>query len=437
MSGLNKQREQRQDCDVVFRTASGDQFWAHWFVLAATYTGCHELLLCKGEFHLTQGPSRGLQQPKYEHEARAEEVLVSDLCADMLAVLIDFAYHVPLQGRVGMHNVREVLKMAEALNIKKMRDHCLNVLKENMRTDNVTGIYQLANRKGYNSLASAAFRYIVRNFSEVWENSLEFPSLTLDQLHTVLSSDTLHVSSEVRGTFQAILKWIHADVEARRVHLSSFLTLIRFAPHFTIRDFETLTTHPTVQAEKESLKVLDVLYRTLTSQPVDGDCDVQLPDHSWRRPRVPKDVLFLFGGLVEPVGAVNNDLLSYDCRACQWRKLPGADASPRAQHGVVVLDGLVYFVGGFNGSEAFYSVMCFDPFLQKWTRKANMVHARALVAVALLGGSIYAMGGTNGLNFVRYCERYDAKRNQWYPVPLLNDARAGACAAAVAGAIYV
>lgn len=46
-------------------------------------------------------------------------VVVSDMCSDMLELLIDCAYHEPLHGRVGLHNVGRVLEMAEKYNVSR------------------------------------------------------------------------------------------------------------------------------------------------------------------------------------------------------------------------------------------------------------------------------------------------------------------------------
>ncbi|KAH9372733.1 hypothetical protein HPB48_014703 [Haemaphysalis longicornis] len=123
--------------------------------------------------------------------------------------------------------------------------------------------------------------------------------------------------------------------------------------------------------------------KTLTGQPADAECGVDLSDQRWRKPRVPKDILFLFGGLAEPTGAVNNELLSYDCRARRWRKIPRPHAAPS--------------VGGFSGLEFLDTVERYDPSAANvWTIVSVMPQPRSGAQVLAEEGILYVVGGFNG-----------------------------------------
>lgn len=124
---LRALRRTREHCDVWFWTTDGAEFWAHRFVLAARSRGCGAFFSgCDGRvgFVVELMPVReDIALPPVGN------VVVSGLSSEMLELVIDFAFHVPIHGRVGVHNVREVLDVSEALNIAKLRDHCLLVLK--------------------------------------------------------------------------------------------------------------------------------------------------------------------------------------------------------------------------------------------------------------------------------------------------------------------
>lgn len=64
--------------------------------------------------------------------------------------------------------------------------------------------------------------------------------------------------------------------------------------------------------------------------------------------------------------------------------------------GVAVLKGLVYAVGGFNGSLRVRTVDVYDPEQDKWSTVAPMEARRSTLGVAVLNGSIYAVGGFDG-----------------------------------------
>ncbi|KAH9361328.1 hypothetical protein HPB48_006890 [Haemaphysalis longicornis] len=364
------------------------------------------------------------------------EFLVSDLSAEMLELAIDLAYHVPLQELVGAHNVLEVLDVAEALSISALREHCLKLLVESLEPDNCVGTYHLAVKKGYWPLNNQAFRFLVRNFEKVWTMSPQFQSLAFEKLWNLLYDDELHVTSEVEGSFGAILKWIAGDPEVRRGFLSRLLTLVRFL-FGSNADMQKVESEPLVRQDEEALEVLSVIGWALDMVATDSANWRSWPylaDRRWLRPRIPKDIIFMFGGWS---GGPTNNLLTYNCRSRHWVLHPNQCTQPRSYHGVAMLDGLVYFIGGFDGRSCYHSVVCLDVPKMKWCMKSNMHMARCYVSVALLRGYIYAMGGFDGEGRTSSCERYDASRNQWELVASMHDIRSDASAVAAADRIYV
>ncbi|XP_065284448.1 kelch-like protein 10 [Dermacentor albipictus] len=428
MPGLREQRKTRQYCDVVFHAADGVDVWAHRFVMAAKYLGCHTLFASAKE-------EMSPEQKQNNQWTPPIRVVVADLDSDMTQLLVEFAYHTPLHECIGLHNVAKVLELAEKLKILRIRDHCLSTLKNNLEPGSCINTYHLACSGGHGYLASEAFRYLVRNFDEVWKNSAQFQSLTAEEMRAILEDDCLYAPSEVEDTFHAILKWISADVNSRKAYLAKFLPLVRFA-RCPVIEFEKVVTHPEVQGDRDSLKVINVIHQTLTqpSIPVGVVAGVDLSPKLWLTPRVPKDVLFLFGGWTS--GATNN-MLTYNCRAAKWRVMGNQYTTPRAYHGAAVINSCIYFVGGFNGRECYHSVVCFEVPLARWTDKANMAVARCYVSVAVLQGYIYALGGFDGRLRTNTVERYDVKANHWSMVASMLHVRSDASAAAASGRIYI
>ena len=64
--------------------------------------------------------------------------------------------------------------------------------------------------------------------------------------------------------------------------------------------------------------------------------------------------------------------------------------------GVAVINGLVYAVGGFNGSLRVRTVDVYDPVKDIWTSCPSMEARRSTLGVAVLHGNIYAVGGFDG-----------------------------------------
>ena len=64
--------------------------------------------------------------------------------------------------------------------------------------------------------------------------------------------------------------------------------------------------------------------------------------------------------------------------------------------GVAVVGGLVYAVGGFNGSLRVRTVDVYDPVKDTWSSVASMEARRSTLGAAVLNGCIYAIGGFDG-----------------------------------------
>ncbi|KAL1436808.1 hypothetical protein MTO96_049347 [Rhipicephalus appendiculatus] len=420
--------------------------------------------------------------------------VIKDLEGSMIELLVDFAYHIQLHERIGTHNIVEVLELSEVLKVRRRKSWtmgflklrslvealmdanqgakvltrfeitCLKTLKQDLEPENSIETYHLATRRGYDNLAKEALRYTLRNFDQVWKNSAQFEALTPEEMRSILEDNRLNAPSEVEETFQAIIKWISADAATRKEYLAKFLPLVRWV-RSTVIEFETVVTHPQVHGDEDSLKVLNVIHQTLIrrSMEVGKVAGIDLSPRQWLTPRLPKHILFLFGGWTTS-GATNN-MITYNCRAQKWRVMGSQCTTPRAHHGAAVIDSSIYFVGGYNGHEYCHSVVCFDVPLARWSAKAGMTYARAHVSVAVLQasdelrylicttltgeswqrevknasvqGHIYAMGGRDGISRTKTVERYDIEMNHWSMVADMNEVRSGASAAAARGRIYI
>ncbi|EEC04199.1 ring canal protein, putative, partial [Ixodes scapularis] len=265
----------------------------------------------------------------------------------------------------------------------------------------------------------------------------EFVRISFDDLKALLSSDELNLADEGKA-FSAVIKWTEADVATRHRFLPSLLSAIRFG----------LCKVSFLQEEVFSHPLLDDVDCRAALEPVHGLLD-QLELHEGPqngRPMASKhaptcsffrDVLFVIGGWSN--GSATNLVESYDCRANRWLIFPNdRDIMPRAYHGLVALDGLIYMIGGFDGSQCFNCVRCFNPvFPSRWTERACMHVARCYVSVAVLEGKIYALGGYDGDRRTNTAERYDPVINTWTLIAEMNDQRSDACATVVDNKVYI
>ena len=87
----------------------------------------------------------------------------------------------------------------------------------------------------------------------------------------------------------------------------------------------------------------------------------------------------------------------------------------RYTHGVAVVDGKMYAVGGLDSTNTnLSSVESFDPSTGQWSAMAAMSTARCLHGVAVVNGKLYVVGGKDGTgNAVNSVESFDPSTGQW------------------------
>ena len=125
----------------------------------------------------------------------------------------------------------------------------------------------------------------------------------------------------------------------------------------------------------------------------------------------------------------------YDPAAGTWSPAPPLPTTRSQLAAVAGRDGLIYALGGFNGTASggveLATVEAFDPATNAWTTKASLLTARAgLAAVTGPDGLIYAIGGQNSTaGPLDTVEVYNPATNAWAPGSSLPAARYNLAAA--------
>src|SRR5207249_945974 len=93
----------------------------------------------------------------------------------------------------------------------------------------------------------------------------------------------------------------------------------------------------------------------------------------------------------------------------------GASITPAIQvaildaAGVGVVNGVLYAVGGTDGSGSMATVEAYDPVTNRWTTKAPMPTPRTELGVGVVNGVLYAVGG----DYLGTVEAFDPVTNSW------------------------
>ena len=91
----------------------------------------------------------------------------------------------------------------------------------------------------------------------------------------------------------------------------------------------------------------------------------------------------------------------------------------------MAIDGLLYVIGGYDGSFTLSSGERYDPARNAWSPIASMGTARKRNPVAaVIGGLLYTIGGADDSSTVLATgERYDPAANAWSPIASMGTAR--------------
>jgi len=114
--------------------------------------------------------------------------------------------------------------------------------------------------------------------------------------------------------------------------------------------------------------------------------------------------------------------------------------TPRGALAVAESGGLLYAIGGYDGSGNSAAVEVYDPSTDTWKKKAPLPTPRDHLAAATVGGKVYAIGGRLNRDYGRNLainEVYDPLSDRWTPVAYMPTARSGITAAVIRDFIYV
>eukprot|EP00116_Pleurobrachia_bachei_P008207 sb/3468469/ len=151
----------------------------------------------------------------------------------------------------------------------------------------------------------------------------------------------------------------------------------------------------------------------------------------------PKDVdipqLFLLGEQYRQVK--NNHLMPHKRQyvVLHGTREANGDQNPRKR----IRPNALFVCGGIDSKRIFLkSVECYDVEKNEWYPCADMLTKRGSHGIALMNGKIYAVGGHDGNEFLDTVEMYDPVTDIWTNLPRMTRARNGAGAAVIGDKLY-
>ncbi|XP_078274655.1 kelch-like protein 24 isoform X2 [Rhinoraja longicauda] len=458
LEGLNGLRLKRTLCDVTL-CCGGQDFPCHRAVMAS----------CSSYFHAMF--SLGLV------ESRQERVAIGGVEPHTVGLLVSYAY--TARVRLNATNVQALLVATNLLGVLPVREACCSFMERQLDDVNCVGVHCFAEAHGCTRLKERSLQYILSHFPRVHTQD-EFLSLPADKLVEIIASDHLNVTRE-ETVFNAILLWVLRD-ESRSHDFHKILEHVRLPlmnPYYLhdvveaqtfIRD--SLPCQRLVAEAKDYLLLQDrrgelfgprahprksegvselivvaggeddkVILRSVESfDPIKRhwNCLACLPCAISKHGLVASgSVLYLAGGEFSD-GVASNDLWRYDPIDNMWYERAAMNVA-RSELGLAMLDGLVFAVGGWEGSSRLASIECYNPSVNAWRFLASMKMAVTSPAVVAFGGLLYVAGGAvledgDGMNLVQV---YNPKCDSWSEVAPMQIPRSGSVACILHGKIYV
>ncbi|XP_042218059.1 kelch-like protein diablo [Homarus americanus] len=458
--GLNELRKNGHFCDVTL-CVDGMTFPVHRSVLASFSPYFRAMFLSN------------LAESQQEH------ITLSGVDATMVSLLLDYAYTSTIM--ITENNVQALLSASNLLEVVAVREACCRFLERHIDATNCVGIHCFAEAHACHDLTKKAKAYTLRNFPRVMGGE-EWLNLPIEKVVEIISADELEVDRE-EHVFDAATAWLHHAYSSRAPMFYKALECIRLAlvsPYFLVDVVEgemAVRSSPECRLIVEEARLYHLLpdrRHQLTSPrtrhrrntntttvivAVGGEDNklvlrsVECFDplaHCWRSLScLPfavskhglvvsgENVLYLAGGEF-PDGTVTRCLWRYDPVLDEWHDLAPM-SKPRSELGSATLDGYVYAVGGWDGSNRLTDVERYDPRINAWSPVASMKLALTSPAIAACQGKLYVCGGAiledgDGIDLV---QMYDPHTDSWEQLPPMIIPRSGSASAVLHGLIYI
>ncbi|XP_016114973.1 kelch-like protein 17 [Sinocyclocheilus grahami] len=396
LEGLNSLRLNNAFCDVTL-CCGGQEF------------PCHRIVLASFSSYFQAMFSTDLM------ESRQERVAINGVEPQMIGMLVSYAYTAEVV--ISKANVQALLAAANLLDVMAVREACCRFMERQMDEMNCVGIHCFAEAHSCRELEQRSMEYIQQHFSTVCQQE-EFLSLCADKLTEIISSDHLNVPKE-ETVFEAAVVWLEKNPSRRQsFEKEEFLSLcadklteIISSDHLNVPKEETVFEAAVVWLEKNPSR-----------------------RQSFEKASC---MLYLAGGEF-PDGSASREMWRYDPCFDSWSEMAPMNVA-RSELGLVMLDGYVFAVGGWEGRSRLDSVECYNPQTNTWQFMESVKMAVTSPAVVALDGLLYVTGGAvledgDGTNLA---QAYNPKTCVWTEVAPMQIARSGSAACILKGKIYV
>ncbi|XP_036377721.1 kelch-like protein 24 [Megalops cyprinoides] len=406
LQALNELRHSRLFTDVVI-SVEGRQFPCHRAVLSAC-SGYFRAMFCNDH-----------------RESREMLVEINGIRADAMDSFLQYVY--TGRARITTDNVQFLFETSSLFQIGALRDACANFLEEQLDPCNCLGLQRFAAAHALKQLAARCRAYALQSFPEVARHE-EFLELRQDELEEYVGREELAAGRE-EEVFEAVMRWVYHDAEARRPALRDLLQHVRLPllhPNYFV---QTVEGDRLIQTAPECYQLLHEArrYHVLGNE-------MMSPRTRPRRSTGFSEVIVVVGGC-ERLGGFNLPYTEcYDPVSGEWKSLAKLPEFTKSEYAVCALRNDILVSGGRINSR---DVWMYNSQLNIWIRVASLIKGRWRHKMAVLLGKVYAVGGYDGQNRLSSVECYDSFSNRWTEVAPLKEAVSSPAVAGCVGKLFV
>lgn len=411
---MNELRKEECFCDVTIECDDGRHFEGHRIVLASSSPYFRAMF------------THNMQ------ESQQKLVKIRQVESRVMEELLNFAY----TGKTKLASreqdfIESLLLASNMLQFQRVEDSCIAFIKEHITLKTYDKLRVLAQVHPQMALKSAVDDFIVHNFSKVVETSA-YLKLDVSELELFFDHENLNVQSETQA-FDALLKWVNHDKVRRSEHMKVLLSKINLPllpKHYLMEHVmkqELLHSEDYTPLFKEACEYQQYPERRCL-----------LRNERTKPRKLTRRLIYVIGGYDRVEEKFLNTVDCYDTINDLWLSVAPM-ATARIRHGVTVLDGMIYAVGGqCDDDVSVRTVERYDPVADKWADVSPMNECKGQLAVAVCDGKIYCIGGTDDLLKISLnsVECYNPVTNVWSKVAPMPTARGALGAATLNGKIY-
>ena len=362
---LNSITEMRANCILVDVNllVEGREFAAHKNVLAAS-SEYFKAMFCSPI-------------------SRSETTIVLEgLTAKAMDLILDFMYKGEIE--ITEDNLEEILAASRMLLLEVVTQACCKFTQDRINVNNCWGIRNLADKCSLTNLFVKVHTFIEDNFAEA-KGSAEFLTLPFQLMEELLVDDELNIRED--ELVSAVLKWVEHDLEGRYQYLETLFKHLRLS-YISEECARSLVEHNDLVSNNQFLVKL---IKAVRSQPHSGALDELVTNDEFVKMSTPRK----WQRIVPVLTAVGGtQTLFYNTEEKMWVSL--APITTRHCPGLVSTGSEMFLVGGSRKWIRLADCEKFSPQQNTWEDMAPMNIQRSNIGLVVLEGFIYSVGGYDG-----------------------------------------